>query len=494
MAVLVLPRSRRQPSGSFVLNRLHPLARSLRFFIATDGQGNFYEYVNGPVATKNGSAIAGMLQRGYGTSKVAKLTSAGSDFLSLANDTSHDIVGDLSLLWSGQLNSGSAFRSFVAKCTNNASTATPYDFRTDNSAAPLAILARASAGSSLQFSSSPLSIPLSKPATVGVSIAVANAFATFYINNIVLQQNPGSAITPTASATSLRVGRRPDGVVQMDGFTEFVMGWARVLSTAEFSALYDNPYQIVSLPARRVYFGVPSAASAAGTIAFTEAADTLAGVGANIVTAQLAFLDAVDSMALAATNTVQAAVALSESADSTAIVAKSISTATAALSEAADSLAAAAANITSAAIGGQEIADSMTVAAQNIVQAQGDLQEIADTLAGTSILAANIAFSEASDSFAFTAVNIVSVAALLGEIADTLGAVALSVAAASIGLQEAADALSIAGAGAAAKILLARLADRAKYTAALADSVSTESSIGDSGTGANLSERPGVYQ
>lgn len=405
MAFIRLPRVKQQPSGLMVLDRAHPINKDIRFFIATDGQGNFFEYVKNTVTTKNGSAAPGMLQRAYGNAKVAKLASASSDVLSMGQDASHDMLGDISLFWSGQINSGSAFRSFIAKCTNNGANATPYDFRTDNSAAPIIILGRGSAAASLQYSSSPLTVPLNKPATVGVSIAVANTFAKFYVNNTILQTNPGSAITPTASATGLRVGRRPDGAVQMDGFTECAIGFARVLADAEFATLIDNPYAGMVGQRRKVYFGIPQAnTTISGVATITLDAVTLAATVATKVQGAAAItLDAVTLAATVATKIqAAAAITLGDVTPSATIATKVQATAAITLD---DATLAATAKLKVQATASTTLDDVALIAhAGAQVQATAVITLDAVTLAATAQARASLVFAQTLDDVTVSAV------------------------------------------------------------------------------------------
>ena len=245
----VLPYLRRatiQPTYP-VLNRRHPIAKDIAFFCTQRG-GKFVDLVTGAVGTFNGAGKQ-PLARGQARPAAtiqANLTSAGSDYYEFPHNPAWNLIGDISLLWSGVIATGSAFRHFAGKHAAGGGADNPFDFRTDSGAAPRAALVRANAGGATINSSAFNAMALGVYNHAGVTCNAANNGSHNYYNNggpaEVTSAVSGNAAT--SNTQTLRVGRRADGAVQMNGTTEAVIGWARIVGGGEFTSLWRNIWQL----------------------------------------------------------------------------------------------------------------------------------------------------------------------------------------------------------------------------------------------------------
>lgn len=244
---------RRLPAGFPRLDRRHSLANELRVFVVPIGGNLFWEAVQGQIASRVGSASEAWGLGARGTVIRAKLASATSDYLSIAHHPSYNVVGDISILWAGQLTTGGAFRSFGSKTATNGASNNPFEFSTDNNAAPRPTLTRAQGGGIFRQYKMATGLTAGNYYHVGVGQSVAATIADYYINGV-YDSSPGSgggALTPVGDTSPLQVGRRQDGGTQMNGFTDLFAVWARRLTLEEFRALYENPY-VLLLGARPV--------------------------------------------------------------------------------------------------------------------------------------------------------------------------------------------------------------------------------------------------
>lgn len=232
------------------INRSHPLAPSLRFFIVFIN-GVAIDLVSWAIGARNGSAAiqGGGVPVGGGT--VAKLAAGTSDYYEFAHRPEWDLLGELTLAWRGRLNTGGVFHNFAGKHLTTGATNNPFDFRSTNDNPPRIALVRAAASGSLSnhFSNSdPFTLGASSTAEVtqGATLDLA---PTFYANGrqaALFTNSSGPASPATSSSAVLRVGRRPDGVEQMDGFTEYVAGWATLLDADELREFRMAPYALLA--------------------------------------------------------------------------------------------------------------------------------------------------------------------------------------------------------------------------------------------------------
>lgn len=134
--------------------------------------------------------------------------------------------------------SGSALRHFLGKHASGGATACPIDFRTDNQAAPRLVLNRANTatrswtgpattvGAYRMYSlTAPQAIEGTPIFYVGVTPTAGTGAGT----------GTGAA---TGSAATLRMGRRADGAVQMDGTIAALLVYGRQLGAGEITQNY----------------------------------------------------------------------------------------------------------------------------------------------------------------------------------------------------------------------------------------------------------------
>ena len=248
----------RQPPGVVQLDTRHSLYKGLRFFVYFPGVA--LEAVTGSIGVLNGAGyVSNNLTTVRGGGRSAALASATSDFYEFPANPNYNITESITLAWRGQINTGSAFRHFAGKHLSNGAADNPFDFRTDNAANPVPTVVRANATTSRSIFPSGLAIPLAIPATVEFKQGpLISNDGIFYVNGI-REAVPGSAPTTatTTNTATLRVGRRADGSVQMDGYTQYIAGWARELTEAELISFRANPWQLFE--PRRIYVRVVSA-------------------------------------------------------------------------------------------------------------------------------------------------------------------------------------------------------------------------------------------
>jgi len=100
------------------------------------------------------------------------------------------------------------------------------------------------------------------------------------------------------------------------GFGQFLLAtWARALSDAEIWELAQDPYQIFHRPNRRIWVDVISS-GVSGTLATTNANDTVAASGTTTIVGTLAKTNAADTVSASGTTTVTGTLAKTNANDS----------------------------------------------------------------------------------------------------------------------------------------------------------------------------------
>jgi len=229
-----------KPPYGWEIDWQHPLAQGLAFSIEfLEGAGEPIDIVHHTGGTPNGSPT--WIHHPMGLC----VDIDGSDYFSFPHHPNYNLTGHITLIWSGIIDTGSACHHFMGKHTSNGSSNNPFDFRTNSDASPKLVLVRAPA-SSLDYAiwEGP-SIPPGNHHVVAVSQQeVINSSLTFYVNG---EPSSGSCIQGTASVAtgnteSLRIGRRADGAVQMDGKVFFARGYNRILTADEHRWVVAEPY------------------------------------------------------------------------------------------------------------------------------------------------------------------------------------------------------------------------------------------------------------
>lgn len=272
------------PSPRAQLNLGRPMARALAFFLVYAGGGQWIDYVQRARATYNGSLRNKIYRSSRGVSIGARIAAATSDYLELPHNPAYNLIETKSLLWSGRLDTPTGYQCFVSKAGSNGGTANdPFDFFQLNGTP---YLYQADAGAYWGMNSAQtLSADVSYQ--VGVTYDGANSPSNcyFYVNGVEdFAGGQGSARPATGNTDPLRIGRRADGAVQLDGMTEFVVGWDRVLPLTDFISMYANPWQCFIEPGPSIFYSLPSGATshdASGALT-GQNATPIAGTAAHV--------------------------------------------------------------------------------------------------------------------------------------------------------------------------------------------------------------------
>lgn len=190
----------------------------------------------------------------------------GSDYLNSAEPVDRPFLGEITLVWCGTIDTGSAFRHFMGKHTGNGATNNPFDFRTHSDATPSLRLIRSAGASSVQWEGP--ATTLGESHLYGAVVDVASATAEFYVDDT-RTTNTQSAITPTGSGAAIRIGRRADGAVQMDGKLEAAYIWSRRLNHNEMTMIAHD----FLAPFHERHFLIAAEAAAAAGNAMPTAMD-----------------------------------------------------------------------------------------------------------------------------------------------------------------------------------------------------------------------------
>lgn len=177
-----------------------------------------------------------------------------TDYFEFTHDSRYALTGELTLFFRGIVDTGSATRHFCGKHLTNGATVNVFDFRTNADATPLMTLVRAN---TLSRNWAGPAVTLGAYANYAVSQSSAiESTPTFYKNGVpTTGTNIGGTGTgaPTSDTSTLRVGRRADGVTQLDGAASLVMGFNKVLSAKQHAELSLHPWQIFQPAKRKIW-------------------------------------------------------------------------------------------------------------------------------------------------------------------------------------------------------------------------------------------------
>jgi hypothetical protein len=243
------------PHGAAELDWSHPLATGLQVLVLfNEGGGLAMDLARRIAGVPTSAPFGTVCADGPG----ADLSGSARYIFPIPVDT--PFVGPISLVWRGVVRGTSTFQSFLGKALTNGAFNCPFDFRTSNAATPLVTLIRSNAS----VTSAPAT-PLSWPAVTLNALktyAVAQVpptnvnGAVVYINGVsqgTFGMSPDVA-TPTGAGADLWIGRRQDGVVQMDGIVSVCAIWSRALTPVEFLWQHAEPYAMLRPIVRRRYF------------------------------------------------------------------------------------------------------------------------------------------------------------------------------------------------------------------------------------------------
>lgn len=254
------------------INPAHPLANSLRFYILC-GNGQAVDLVTGRLATFSGTYGDGAM---FPDGQAADID--GSDYFDFADEPSHNITGDITLVWRGVLDSNST-GTLCAKATSDAGFNSPFYFVLNS--VPCVDFVRTNAGD-FAFHRSSSSASTGVTTTLGATATAANANVTFYFDGVGEPTTGplfgGGATTVTANTQPLRIGRDIAGTPkQLDGRVSVVMGWARILPASDMRLIHYDPYSLIARPVRD--YDAQAAAAAAAFVRTVGHPQSLAGRG-----------------------------------------------------------------------------------------------------------------------------------------------------------------------------------------------------------------------
>lgn len=247
-----------KPSGPVQVDWGHQLAKGLKFdAIFNEGGGLIVrDFAN--VGLGVGQSSPGWHPRGTDI--------AGSSYWEYSNVTDEGLLSQITLIWRGNIRSGGAFRQFMGKHAGNGANNCPFDYRTDNSGTPLLTLVRSDAGGTATKTGP--AVTLNQYKTYAVSDPRGNTAidVKFAIDGFVASTVGADSLPVTGSGAPIRVGRRADGAVQMDGICEYARVYTRALSSDELMWSHIEPYAHLVPIVRRSYFipAPPAAITGAG--------------------------------------------------------------------------------------------------------------------------------------------------------------------------------------------------------------------------------------
>lgn len=156
-----------------------------------------------------------------------------------ASDTG--FLGALTISCWAKIDSGSAYRHFAGKHASGGGTANPFDFRTNNAATPLMELIRANTG--YKEYSGPAVVLNTMTHYAATAPNIIQTAPEFYVDG---SATTGTSIggfgsgAPTGSTADIKIGRRADGVVKMDGVIDEMRILSTELSADWISTEYNN--------------------------------------------------------------------------------------------------------------------------------------------------------------------------------------------------------------------------------------------------------------
>lgn len=268
------PYLQKPPPGARI-NRDHQLGRGLvNCFIMAEGSGGgTYDaagglrgtFVSGPVWVPANPAYFGTGLYNASAKEVGPcidFPAGGSAYIDIVQPDDAPYLGDCTLVWRGVIRSGNNYRDFVSKHAGGGGTNSPFDFRTDNSANPVVTLVRANGAGNNSWAESGGATPNQGWITHAVSFQAAlDGTVKFYFGGrLAASSQTGGTQTGLATGTgaNIRIGRRADGAVQMDGVCVYVSIYNRILTADEHLWLQEEPFCMFSPLTQTLVYKVPA--------------------------------------------------------------------------------------------------------------------------------------------------------------------------------------------------------------------------------------------
>jgi hypothetical protein len=273
----------KKPIGPAEIDWTDPISVGLKYYIVFNGAEAIDLVSNKPLIPSSTPTQRIITNRG----RASDLN--GTDFFTLPHSSNIALDGPITLLWSGVIDTGSAFRHFAGKHSGGGGTNNPFDFRTNNFSTPLVETVRANSG--LAIHQGP-AVPLGKfhILTFTQDGLIENAGAYFLDGVKSTSSLSGSGTgAPSTNTEDVRFGRRSDGAVQMDGAHFVCAAWNRELADVENIRISRDLTSVLK-PATAQIYNFPSAAGSDinGTLSVTLDDMTVAGTGEVPITGTLA--------------------------------------------------------------------------------------------------------------------------------------------------------------------------------------------------------------
>jgi len=234
-----------KPGQRVEIDHGHPLANGLVFdAIFNEGGGQYVrDLVTGTYGIGNSSH--GWHPNGTNIS--------GTSYWEFSNIPDTGLLWAITLIWRGNIRTGGDYRHFMGKHGGNGAINNVFDYRTDNSATPLLTLVRSDGGTN---SVTGPAVTLGQFKTYAVSDPRGNAPTpiVWAIDGIEKGTSASENIARIASNSPLRIGRRADGAVQMDGICEYAKVYRRALTKDQLAWSHVEPYAHIKTVPARTYF------------------------------------------------------------------------------------------------------------------------------------------------------------------------------------------------------------------------------------------------
>lgn len=171
---------------------------------------------------------------------------SGSCYGALPTKPQYNILGPLTLVWVGVIDTLAQYQFLISHALGNGATNNPFEFRV-NSGGGMQLLRANGSGYSMWATaqSPPVGRPVVLVATHGDSIGNSIG-ASLWINGVSQAVTPTYTTTGPATGNSepLILGTRGDTYTYMRGACMAAIGFPRVLSDSEIKVISANPWQV----------------------------------------------------------------------------------------------------------------------------------------------------------------------------------------------------------------------------------------------------------
>lgn len=171
---------------------------------------------------------------------------SGSCYGALPTRPQYNILGPLTLVWVGVIDTLAQYQFLIARALGNGAVNNPFEFRVNSGGGMTLTRANASNYSAWTTAQSPpIGAPVVLVATHGDSIGNSIG-ASLWINGVSQSVTPTYNTTGPATGNSepLLLGTRSDTFTYMRGACMAAIGFSRILSNAEIKAISANPWSV----------------------------------------------------------------------------------------------------------------------------------------------------------------------------------------------------------------------------------------------------------